>query len=64
MHSFDVKWLKGSFSMESYIDRDDNLSKKEKKYLKAIHMRSYIGILPKNPSKTDIQKLMKAYGIV
>ncbi len=61
-YSFDVKWLKGDFSTYANIDKDQKLSDKEKKYLKAIHQRSGIGPLPKEPSKLDIQELVKVYG--
>ncbi len=62
-YSFDVKWLKDGVSTLADIETHPDLSNKEKKYLKAILQRSGIGPLPKEPSKLDIQELVKAYGM-
>ncbi len=59
-YRFDVNWLKDGFAIESNIDQAQNLSEKEKEYLKTIHRRPEAQ--PKTPSKQDIKELKKAYG--
>ena len=62
---FDIKWIKSEL-LQTYenIDRDPSLREIERNYLKALHERSKLGQLPKQPSTKDYERLRAVYGMI
>ncbi len=60
---FDINWIRDkNLRVYENIDCHPSLTRKEKQYLKGIHLRHKGEDLPKGPSLTDLHELRKAYG--